>query len=86
MQTEPSKETEARTQRRRIPYGQAFMQLFHFGYQQAMSCIFPVAIFGTLAVSKWLNVPFIHRYDLILLVVIAVQYLMFRSRLETLDM
>ncbi|GIO46973.1 DUF817 domain-containing protein [Paenibacillus azoreducens] len=61
------------------------MQLLHFGYQQAMSCIFPVTIFGTLAISKWLNVPFIYRYDLILLVLIAVQYLMYRSGLETLD-
>ncbi|MFU1794344.1 DUF817 domain-containing protein [Paenibacillus azoreducens] len=61
------------------------MQLLHFGYQQAMSCIFPVMIFGTLAISKWLNVPFIYRYDLILLVLIAAQYLMYRSGLETLD-
>jgi len=63
----------------------SFLQLLHFGYQQAMSCIFPVAIFGTLALSKWLDAPFIPRYDLILLVLIAVQYLMYRSRLETLD-
>lgn len=71
--------------RRRILCGEALMQLLHFGYQQAMSCIFPVMIFGTLAISKWLNVPFIYRYDLILLVLIAAQYLMYRSGLETLD-
>lgn len=82
METEQSMETGGP---RPNPYGQAFLQLLHFGYQQAMSCIFPVAIFGTLAVSKWLNVPFIHRYDLILLVLIGVQLLMYRSRLETLD-
>lgn len=70
---------------RQIHYGEAFLQLLHFGYHQAMSCIFPVAIFGTLAISKWINIPFIYRYDLILLVLIAVQYLMYRSRLETLD-
>lgn len=73
------------SKRRRILCGEALMQLLHFGYQQAMSCIFPVTIFGTLAISKWLNVPFIYRYDLILLVLIAVQYLMYRSGLETLD-
>ncbi|WP_374965380.1 DUF817 domain-containing protein [Lysinibacillus sp. RS5] len=73
------------SKRRRILCGESLLQLLHFGYQQAMSCIFPVAIFGTLAISKWINFPFIYRYDLILLVLIAVQYLMYRSRLETLD-
>ncbi|WP_409345789.1 DUF817 domain-containing protein [Paenibacillus sp. MBLB4367] len=63
----------------------AFRQLWHFGYQQAMSCIFPVAIFGTLAVSKWIEIPFIHRYDLILLVLLAVQLMMYLSGLETID-
>ncbi|WP_314587552.1 DUF817 domain-containing protein [Paenibacillus terrigena] len=69
----------------RYPYTQAGLQWLHFGYEQAMSCIFPVAIFVTLAATKWLNVPFIYRYDLILLVMIVVQYFMYRSRLETLD-
>ncbi|WP_342566293.1 DUF817 domain-containing protein [Paenibacillus sp. FSL R7-0345] len=60
-------------------------QLLHFGYHQAMSCIFPVAIFATLALSGMINIPFIHRYDAILLVLLTVQYLMYRSGLETLD-
>ncbi|MFC4809418.1 DUF817 domain-containing protein [Paenibacillus sp. GCM10023250] len=60
-------------------------QLLLFGYHQAMSCMFPVAIFCTLALSGLIRVPFIHRYDLILLVLLAVQYLMYRSGLETLD-
>lgn len=60
-------------------------QLLHFGYHQAMSCIFPVAIFGTLALSGIIDLPFIHRYDAILLILLAVQYLMYRSGLETLD-
>ncbi len=63
----------------------AFTQLLHFGYHQAMSCIFPVAIFGTLALSGAVNLPFIHRYDAILLVLLTVQYLMYRSGLETMD-
>ncbi|WP_372631620.1 DUF817 domain-containing protein [Cohnella sp.] len=61
------------------------VQLLHFGYHQAMSCIFPVAIFGTLALSNVVQVPFIPRYDAILLVLLGVQYLMYRSGLETLD-
>lgn len=61
------------------------VQLLHFGYHQAMSCIFPVAIFGTLALSSVLEVPFINRYDAILIILLIVQYLMYRSGLETLD-
>ncbi|WP_339783970.1 DUF817 domain-containing protein [Paenibacillus sp. FSL R7-0313] len=63
----------------------SLIQLLHFGYHQAMSCIFPVAIFGTLALSSVIPIPFLHRYDAILLVLLAVQYLMYRSGLETRD-
>ncbi|WP_028543734.1 DUF817 domain-containing protein [Paenibacillus taiwanensis] len=62
-----------------------FMQLLHFGYHQAMSCLFPVLIFVTLAVSKFIEVPFIPRYDLILLILLLVQVLMYKGGLETLD-
>lgn len=61
------------------------IQLLHFGYHQAMSCIFPVAIFGTLALSTLIDIPFIHRYDVILLILLTVQYLMYRTGLETMD-
>ncbi|QUL58177.1 DUF817 domain-containing protein [Paenibacillus tritici] len=60
-------------------------RLLHFGYHQAMSCIFPVAIFGTLTLTRTIELPFIHRYDLILLILLTAQYLMYRSGLETLD-
>jgi uncharacterized membrane protein YoaT (DUF817 family) len=61
------------------------VQLLHFGYHQAMSCIFPVAIFGTLALSSAVELPFLYRYDAILLVLLAVQYAMYRSGLESRD-
>ncbi|MFD0670957.1 DUF817 domain-containing protein [Cohnella sp. GCM10027633] len=61
------------------------VQLLHFGYQQAMSCVFPVAIFGTLSLSSVVEVPFLHRYDAILLILLAVQYAMYRGGLETRD-
>ncbi len=61
------------------------IQLGHFGYQQAMSCVFPLAIFGTLALSKVITIPFIHRYDFILAVCLIVQFLMYRTGLETKD-
>lgn len=63
----------------------SLIRLLHFGYHQAMSCIFPVAIFSTLVLTGAADVPFIHRYDLILLILLTVQYLMYRSGLETLD-
>lgn len=42
--------------------------LLYFGYYQALSCIFPVVIFVTLAVSKIIVIPGLHRYDFILLI------------------
>ncbi|MBM7563954.1 DUF817 domain-containing protein [Paenibacillus sacheonensis] len=63
----------------------SMLQLLHFAYHQAMSCLFPVAIFGTLALSGVVRLPFVHRYDAILIVLLAVQYLMYRSGLETRD-
>ncbi|RIX50262.1 DUF817 domain-containing protein [Paenibacillus nanensis] len=61
------------------------LQLLHFGYHQAMSCIFPVAIFGTLFLSSAIEIPFLHRYDAILIILLLVQYIMYRSGLETWD-
>ncbi|PSL41596.1 uncharacterized membrane protein YoaT (DUF817 family) [Planomicrobium soli] len=59
--------------------------LFLFGYLQALSCIFPVIIFGALAVSKLIEIPGLPRYDFILLVCLAAQGFMLASRLETAD-
>ncbi|WHY17224.1 DUF817 domain-containing protein [Paenibacillus sp. G2S3] len=63
----------------------SIIQLLHFGYHQAMSCIFPVAIFGTLAITSVIDIPLFCRYDAILLILLGVQYFMYRSGLETLD-
>jgi uncharacterized membrane protein YoaT (DUF817 family) len=60
-------------------------QLWRFGVQQALSCVFPVAVFGILAVTRLVDVPYVHRYDLILLFLLFVQWAMYRSGLETLD-
>ena len=61
------------------------LKLWQFGYQQALSCLFPVAVFGTLAATQYIVVPYIHRYDLILLTLLLVQLGMYLSGLETLD-
>ncbi len=60
-------------------------QWFHFGYNQALSCIFPVCIFLTLAISKSIDIPFLYRYDFILIICLAIQILMYVTGLETKD-
>lgn len=57
----------------------------YFGYMQAISCIFPVIIFGALALSKIVSIPYLPRYDFILLICIIGQVLMLATRLETWD-
>lgn len=59
--------------------------LLLFTYLQALSCIFPVIIFSALALSKFVSIPLIPRYDLILLLCIAGQVFMLISKLETWD-
>ncbi|MFY7870276.1 MAG: DUF817 family protein, partial [Exiguobacterium sp.] len=46
--------------------------LFIFAYEQALSCIFPVAIFGALAVTKFVELP-LPRYDVLLIWCLFVQ-------------
>lgn len=55
----------------------------HFAYHQAISCIFPVIIFLTLAVSNIISIPGLYRYDFILVICFIAQYLMLRIRMET---
>ncbi|MFS0917184.1 DUF817 domain-containing protein [Brevibacillus sp. 179-C 1.1 NHS] len=59
--------------------------LLHFGYQQAMSCLFPVFIFASLALSKLVTIPGLPRYDLLLLLCLIFQIFMVKSGLESRD-
>lgn len=70
-----------------IPWkrGAIMKNFLRFGYLQALSCLFPVIIFAALALSKWIAIPFLPRYDFILLVCIAAQIFMLVSKLETWD-
>lgn len=60
-------------------------KLLYFGWHQALCCIFPVIIFGTLAVTKIVEIPAIPRYDLILIICLLAQIGMVVFKLETLD-
>ncbi|WP_042337951.1 DUF817 domain-containing protein [Bacillus andreraoultii] len=62
-----------------------FIQLIHFGWKQALSCIFPVVIFATLAITQFIQLPFLPRYDWLLILLLLMQWWMVRSGLETRD-
>ncbi|CAM3827666.1 DUF817 domain-containing protein [Mesobacillus thioparans] len=63
----------------------AIKQLVRFGWEQALSCIFPVVIFASLAITKIIELPFLPRYDWLLLIFLLMQWGMLRSGLETRD-
>ncbi|MGY3779576.1 DUF817 domain-containing protein [Isobaculum melis] len=56
-----------------------------FTYQQVICCLFPAAIFIALAVTKYVKVPFMTRYDLLLLFCLVVQGFLLYFKLETKD-
>ena len=60
-------------------------QLFRFGREQALSCIFPLVIFSSLALTKFVQLPFLPRYDWLLIIFLLTQWWMLRSGLETRD-
>ena len=59
--------------------------LTHFGIQQALSCMFPVVIFASLALTQYVSLPFLPRYDWLLAICLLMQWWMVRSGLETKD-
>ncbi|WP_018750327.1 DUF817 domain-containing protein [Paenibacillus sanguinis] len=63
----------------------AMQQLVRFGWQQALSCLFPVVIFASLALTQLLPFPWLSRYDWLLIICLAMQVWMVRSGLETSD-
>ncbi|WP_102029068.1 DUF817 domain-containing protein [Salirhabdus sp. Marseille-P4669] len=63
----------------------AMKQLVHFGWEQALSCLFPVVIFASLAITQLISLPLLPRYDWLLLICIIMQWFMVHSGLETRD-
>lgn len=62
-----------------------FRLLWTFTWKQALCCIFPGIIFISLALTKLLDMPFIARYDILLLICIIAQLLLIKFGLETWD-
>lgn len=63
----------------------ALKQLIRFGWEQALSCLFPVVIFASLAITEIIPLPFLSRYDWLLIICILMQWFMLKSGLETKD-
>lgn len=63
----------------------ALKQLVRFGWEQALSCVFPAVIFASLALTKIVPLPFLPRYDWLLAICLLMQWWMVRSGLETRD-
>ncbi|PAD23037.1 hypothetical protein CHH58_11835 [Terribacillus saccharophilus] len=63
----------------------ALTQLVRFGWNQALSCLFPVVIFASLALTQIIPLPLLTRYDWLLVICLLMQVLMLRTGLETRD-
>jgi uncharacterized membrane protein YoaT (DUF817 family) len=72
-------------QKNEAPIMKSLKQLVRFGWEQAQSCLFPVVIFASLAFTKFIPLPFLPRYDWLLIICLLVQWGMLRSGLETRD-
>lgn len=62
-----------------------FKQLVWFGWEQALSCLFPVVIFASLAITQIMPLPFLPRYDWLLIIFLLMQWWMVKSGIETRD-
>lgn len=56
-----------------------------FGIKQMLSCIFPAFIFLMLMISGKIHLPFLYRYDFLLLACISMQAFMYFTKMETKD-
>ncbi|WAA09367.1 DUF817 domain-containing protein [Fervidibacillus albus] len=63
----------------------SIQQLVRFGWEQALSCLFPVVIFASLALTKIFPLPFLSRYDWLFIIFLIAQWWMVKSGLETRD-
>ena len=70
---------------KRIAVSIFFQDLLLFAWKQALCCLFPVILFAAMAATKVIHIPYLYRYDLILLVCLAAQAGMVLMKLETAD-
>ena len=58
-------------------------EVMTFGLKEILSCVFPVFIFLILFISKTVTIPYIPRYDFLLLACLLMQWLMYKYKLES---
>jgi uncharacterized membrane protein YoaT (DUF817 family) len=58
-------------------------ELFAFGLKQILSCFFPGFIFLMLILTKLILIPFIPRYDFLLIACLVMQAFMYFAKIET---
>lgn len=63
------------------PHRTAF--LLDFAWKQILSCVFPFSLVGLLVVTRFVNLPWIARYDWMFVFCVVIQLLMVRLALET---
>ncbi len=66
-----------------VPPSSPSAQFADFARQQALSCAFPAGVFACLAVGKAVSVPSVPRYDLVLILCVALQWAVLQTGLET---
>lgn len=66
------------------PLNRYGLELLHFGFKNARSCLFPVFIFLMLALSQLIPLP-VARYDFLLFACLGMQAVMLATGLETRD-
>jgi len=69
-----------------LPWARPLTLLWSFAYQEAASCFFPGLIFAFLLLTRLVEIPFLSRYDFLLLVSIAIQaWMVWGIKIETVD-
>lgn len=58
-------------------------ELIAFGFKNVLACFFPAFIFCMLILSKLIQIPFIPRYDFLLMACVAMQAFMYFTKLES---
>jgi uncharacterized membrane protein YoaT (DUF817 family) len=58
-------------------------ELVVFGFKNVLSCMFPAFIFFALIVSKLVDIPYLPRYDFLLVACVGMQAFMYFAKLET---
>ncbi|MFM9874611.1 MAG: DUF817 family protein [Fimbriimonadaceae bacterium] len=63
--------------------GERLSYLFEFIRKHIIACTFPFSLVACLALTKFIHIPGIPRYDLLFVLCLAIQYLMVKAKMES---